>query len=207
MQLYSASRAPNPRRVHMFLRAKNCPSLDVVWLDLNQGAHRSADFLRISPLATVPALVLDDGRALTETRAICTYLESLYPQPNLMGEDAVERAFIEMADRRAEFYLLATVAHCVRHTHPGLALLEQPQFPEFGHAQSLKLQTHAAWFDAHLQSNDFMAGARFTVADITAFCALEFARGLMRWTPAAHNLHALQAWRDRIAQHSSAQTD
>jgi glutathione S-transferase len=66
---------------------------------------------------------------LTETRAICTYLEGLYPEPNLMGVDFDERAFIEMADRRVELYLLASIANCIRHTHPGLAPLEQPQFP------------------------------------------------------------------------------
>lgn len=99
-----------------------------------------------SPLAEVPALELDDGRVLTETRAICTYLEGLYPEPNLMGVNSEERAFIEMADRRAELYLLAGIANTVRHAHPGLAPLEQPQFPDFGHSQAQKVREVASWF-------------------------------------------------------------
>lgn len=180
MQLYTAHRAPNPRRVLIFLAEKNINHITLVNVDLNQGEHRSEAFLRKSPLATVPALALDDGRTLTETRAICTYLEGLYPEPNLMGHDATERAFIEMADRRIELYLMASIGHCIRHTHPGLAVLEQPQFPDFGRAQGQKVQTWAQCFDQLLQNQPYMAGERFTIADITAFCALEFARGLMK---------------------------
>ena len=97
MKLWSAQRAPNPRRVLMFIAEKGISGIDIHNVDLNAGAHRTPEFLAKSPLAKVPALELDDGRVLTETRAICTYLEGLYPQPNLMGEDATARAFIEMA--------------------------------------------------------------------------------------------------------------
>src|SRR5690606_26112450 len=123
-----------------------------------------------SPLSTVPALELDDGRVLTETRAICTYLEGLVPEPNLMGMDFEERAFIEMADRRIEFYLLGAIANSVRHTHPGLATLEQPQFAEFGRSQGEKVRQRARWLDGELARRPFVAGERFTIADITAFC-------------------------------------
>jgi glutathione S-transferase len=204
MKLFSAYRAPNPRRVLMFLAEKGIGGLQIENVDLNQGQHKSADFLRKSPLAKVPALELDDGRVLTETRAICTYLEGLYPQHNLMGGDAEERAFIEMADRRVEWYLMLPLAAAIRHTHPGLAVLESPQFPDFGRSQGEKGLEVAGWFDQQLQTQPWMAGERFTIADITAFCALEFARGLMKLVPAAHGLHALQAWRDRVAERPSA---
>jgi glutathione S-transferase len=187
----------------MFMVEKNIMGIDLVNVDLNAQEHKGEAYRAKSPLAKVPALELDDGRVLTETRAICTYLEGLYPEPNLMGVDSDERAFIEMADRRAELYLLAGIANTVRHTHPGLAPLEQPQFPDFGHAQAQKVREVAAWFDQVLERQPWMAGERFTVADITAFCAIEFAK-LMKFQPGKEGLPALQAWRDRVAARASA---
>ena len=150
-------------------------------------------------------LQLDDGRVLTETRAICTYLEGLVLEPNLMGTDATERAFIEMADRRVEWTILLGVATSIRHSHPGLASLEQPQFPAFGQSQADKLKANLHVFDTMLQSQTWMAGERFTIADITAYCALEFARGLMKFRPADLGYQALQAWRERVFERPSGQ--
>jgi len=185
----------------MFLSAKGIDGIEQVEVDLNAGGHRSAEFLALNPLARVPVLVLDDGRALSETRAICTYLEGLYPEPNLMGVDATERAFIEMADRRMELHLMLEIALCVRHTHPGLAVLEQPQFPDFGAVQGSRMRATARWLDGELARQPWVAGARFTIADITAFCALEFARGLLKFRPGEEGMAHLQAWRDRVAAH------
>lgn len=204
MKLYVAQRAPNPRRVTMFMIEKNITDIDLVNVDLNAQEHKGQTYRAKSPLAKVPALELDDGRVLTETRAICSYLEGLHPEPNLMGVGFEERAFIEMADRRVEWSLLMGIANSVRHTHPGLAVLEQPQFADFGHSQALKVQEVAQWFDHVLEHQPWMAGPRFTIADITAFCAIEFAK-LMKFKPAALGLHALQAWRDRVADRPSAQ--
>jgi glutathione S-transferase len=203
MQLYIAPGAPSPRRVMMFMVEKNITGIDLVNVDLNSQEHKGEVFRAKSPLAKVPALELDDGRVLTETRAICTYLEGLYPEPNLMGVNSEERAFIEMADRRVELYLLAGIANTVRHTHPGLAPLEQPQFPDFGQSQGQKVREVAAWFDHVLERQPWIAGERFTVADITAFCAIEFAR-LMKFVPGKEGMNALQRWRDRVAERPSA---
>jgi glutathione S-transferase len=199
MRLYTSSRAPNPRRVTMFMAAKGIGGIEQVEVDLNAGAHRAAGFTALNPFARVPVLVLDDDRTLSETRAICTYLEGLYPEPNLMGVDATERAFIEMADRRMELHLMLETALCVRHTHPGLAPLEQPQFPDFGAAQGVKMRATARWLDGELAKQPYVAGERFTIADITAFCTVEFARGLLKFRPGAEGMPHLQAWRDRIA--------
>lgn len=205
MQLFVAHRAPNPRRVLMFLAEKGITGIQQVQVDLNAGAHKTPEFLAKNPLAKVPALQLDDGRVLCESRAICTYLEGLHPELNLMGVDAAERAFIEMADRQVEFGLFLQIANAIRHTHPGLVALEQPQFADFGRSQGEKLVQTAQVFDQMLQQQEWMAGARFTIADITAFCALEFARGLLKFTPARAGLHSLQAWRDKVAARPSAQ--
>jgi glutathione S-transferase len=203
MKLYVSPRAPNPRRVLMFLVEKNINGLQLIHIDLNAQEHKSADYRAKSPLARVPALELDDGRVLTETRAICTFMEGRVPEPNLMGRTAEERAFIEMADRRVEWQLMLPMANAIRHTHPGLAPLEQPQFPDFGQSQAGKALEAAAWLDGELQRQPWVAGERFTIADITAFCAVEFAR-LMRFKPSEAGLHALQDWRDRVGARPSA---
>jgi glutathione S-transferase len=187
----------------MFLAEKGL-QIETVEVAIMSGEHRSAEFLARNPLARVPVLELDDGRCLSETRAICSWFEGRQPEPNLMGVDADERAFIEMHDRRAEFFLLLPVAHWIRHCHPGLAPLEQPQFPDFGTAQRDKLIEQARVFDNQLANQPYWAGERFTVADITAFCALEFARGLMKFRPGNEGLLHLQAWRDRINERPSA---
>jgi glutathione S-transferase len=204
MKLYTSPRAPNPRRVQMFMHEKAMPPIEMVTVDLNSGEHKRPEYRAKNPVARVPALELDDGRVLSETRAICTYLESLYPEPNLMGRDAEERAFIEMHDRRVEWYWLAPIANAVRHTHPGLAMLEQPQFPEFGHTQAAKVRESARWLDEALTRDPWIAGDRFTIADITAFCAYEFARGLLKFHAGEEGFAALQAWRDRMAARPSA---
>lgn len=204
MKLYTSSRAPNPRRVSMFIAEKGIEGIETVQIDLNAGQHRSEEFLAKNPLGRVPALELDDGRILCETRAICSYLEGLHPAPNLMGEGFEEHAFIEMADRRVELHVFTGIANCVRHTHPGLAVLEQPQFPEFGAVQGEKMRDDARWLDRTLARQPYVAGPRFTIADITAFCALEFARGLLKFRPGAEGMQHLQAWRDRIAARPSA---
>lgn len=229
MKLFVAPRAPNPRRVLMFIAEKGLvvaptpaasppqggeagsgrpgtglAAIELVNVDLNAGEHRAEAFRARSPLAKVPALELDDGRVLGESRAICTWIEGIAPEPNLMGRDFDERAFIEMADRRVELYLMFGFALAIRHTHPGLAPLEQPQFPEFGRSQGEKVRGVARWLDAELARHPFVAGARFTIADITAFCAIEFARGLLKFRPADEGMPHLQAWRDRIAERPSA---
>jgi glutathione S-transferase len=203
MKLYTAPRAPNPRRVAMFMAEKGI-SIEMQLVDLGKGEHRSAAYLALNPFGRIPALELDDGRILCESRAICTYLEGLHPAPNLMGEDAEERAFIEMADRRVELHLFAIAANAIRHSHPGFAPLENPQFPDFGASQGERFRANARWLDGVLASQPYVAGTRFTVADITAYCAMDFARGLLKFRPAEHGLAHLQAWRDRIAERPSA---
>jgi len=203
MKLHTSSRAPNPRRVDMFIAEKGIEGIERELIDLNAGEHRTSAFATRNPMARVPVLELDDGRFLAESRAICTYLESLYPEPNLMGTTGEERAFIEMADRQVEFHLMLSIANFVRHTHPGLLALENPQFADFGGAQGQRMLEAARLFDAQLATRPWIAGNRFTIADITAFCAIEFAR-LVKFKPADAGLAHLAAWRDRVAARPSA---
>ncbi len=203
MKLYTAKLAPNPRRVQMFVAEKGIADIEVVLLNLGTGEHRDSPVAGMAPRPALPVLELDDGRRLSESRAICSYLEACFPEPNLMGLDAEERAFIEMADRQAEWSLLAPCMNGVRHSHPGFASVEQPQFGDYGRVQSERLREAAAWFDARLAAQPYVAGARYTVADITLFCALEFAR-LLKFSAGGEGLVHLQAWRDRIAERPAA---
>lgn len=204
MKLYVSSFAPNPRRVTMFIAEKGIEGIETVPVDLAKLENRSEAFLAKNPLGKVPVLELDDGRVLTETRAICTYLEGIKPSPNLMGEGYEERAFIEMADRRVELHLFQLIANCVRHTHPGLAHLEVPQFADFGASQGEKMREAARWLDGELARHPYVAGDRFTIADITAFCGLEFARGLLKFKAGEEGFTHLQEWRDRMAARPTA---
>lgn len=204
MKLLSAHRAPNPRRVLMFIAEKGITGIEVENLALNEHPQFQAAHRERSPFAKVPVLQLDDGRWLSETRAICSYLEGLHPTPNLMGADPTEHAFVEMADRQAELYLMFPLAQWIRHGHPGLAVLEGRQFPDYAQRMSELALENARVMDARLGRQPWIAGERFTIADITAFCGLEFARGLMKFKLAEAGLPNLAAWRDRMASRPSA---
>ena len=203
MKLYMSPRAPNPKRVCMFIAEKGLDSIALIAVDLNAGAHREQSFLLRNPLARVPVLELEDGRCISESRAICTWLEGTFPQPNLMGEGTDERALIEMYDRYMEWYVLLPTAQWGRHAHPGLAALESPQFPDFAQSQAVKREVGLIWLEERLAQRPWVAGERFSIADITAFCAIEFAR-VMKFKPGESGYANIQRWRDQIAKRPSA---
>lgn len=204
MKLYLAPYAPNPRRVSMFLAEKGIRDIEIVMMDLTNGEHRTEDFRSNSPLSQVPTLVLDDGRALTESRAICTYLESVYPEPNMMGRDGFERAEIEMWDRRAELMFTMPLMLWVRHGSPLLAKLERNQNAEMAAANERTAKWMAKWLDAQLADRQFIAGDRITTADLTALAGMDFAK-MMRWRP-GEDLPNLQRWRAMMAERPAGQT-
>jgi glutathione S-transferase len=201
MKLYTAPFAPNPRRVTMFIAEKGITDIEHVQLDLVNGEHRSAEFRAKSPLAQVPALELDDGRTLTESRAICSYLETLYPEPNLMGVDAYERAHIEMWDRRAELQFSLQLMLWVRHGSPALAMVEKNQSADLSAYSQANAMRMAKWLNNELSSRAWIAGERFTIADITAACGVDFAK-MMRWHP-GDDLPHLRRWRDAIGERAA----
>ncbi|MEQ8589652.1 MAG: glutathione S-transferase [Roseitalea porphyridii] len=173
MKLYDGGRAPNPRRVTVFLAEKGI-EIERVPVDMGQMGHKSAEVTSLNPLQRLPVLVLDDGTALSESVAICRYLEELYPDPPLMGVDARDRAIVEMWTRRVELHLLASVAAAFRHLHPAMKEWEVPQVPEWGEANKPKATAFLELLDQELADREFVAGDRFTVADITAMIAMDF---------------------------------
>lgn len=194
MKLYVTHMAPNPERVLAFVREKGITDLEILPVDLMQGEHRKKSFREKSPFAQVPVLELDDGRTLTESRAISRYLEGLYPDPNLFGTGPEETAFIEMWDRRVEFMWLLALAWWLRHGHPAFKALEK-QIPELSERGEKGFRRFARVLDGQLADHAFIAGDRFSIADITAWATIGFAR-VARWKPDPEKLPNLVRWRD-----------
>jgi len=173
MKLYDGGRAPNPRRVRVYLSEKGI-KIPVEQVDLGAMAHRSAAFAAVNPLMRVPALELDDGTIITESIAICRYFEMLHPQSPLFGRDAKEAAIVEMWQRRIELHLLAPVSHIFRNLHPAMAQMEVPQVPVWAEANKPRVIEFLQLLDGELGKRRYITGENFTVADITGLVALDF---------------------------------
>ena len=201
MKLYESRRAPNPRRVRWVMAEKGVIDVERVEIELLAGEHRTPAYRAKFGVPHVPALELDDGTCLTESIAICRYLEALHPEPNLFGRDAREQAVVEMWTRRCEFYLSNPIMLNVRHSHPALAPLEAVQIPQVADYNRLSAERFMKTLDRHLAEREFIALDRFTIADIVAVVGLDFAR-MVRYRPPAEfeNLHRwFDACRDRPA--------
>src|SRR6266852_5596960 len=137
-------------------------------------AHKSAAYTAVIPLQRVPALIRDDGAVLTESIAICRYLEALYPEPSLFGREALEIARIEMWNRRLELHLLFPVSHVFRNSHPAMKQMEVPQVPAWAEANKPRIVEFIVLLDHELGQRPFVAGDTFSVADITGLVAVDF---------------------------------
>ncbi len=175
MKLYDSYRAPNPRRVRWFMAEKGIEDIEVVNVSIFEGEHRTPDYLAKAGLPNVPMLEMDDGTAITESVAICRYLESLYPEPNLFGRDARETAVIEMWTRRVEMLLSNPLMLTVRHSHPALAAIEK-QVPEIAESNRRTAERALKVFDRRLAESEFIACERVTMADILAATGIDFSR-------------------------------
>ncbi|MDH4989194.1 glutathione S-transferase [Aminobacter anthyllidis] len=173
MKLFDGGRAPNPRRVRIFLAEKG---IDVLKVSVDMGAmeHKKADVSSRNPLQRLPVLELDDGTILTETVAICRYFEELHPEPALFGCGALGKAKVEMWQRRIEQNLFQPVSFAFRHIHPAMREWEIPQVPEWGEVNKPKAIEFLALLDMELASREFAAGDEYSIADITGLCALDF---------------------------------
>ncbi|RZJ28374.1 MAG: glutathione S-transferase, partial [Brevundimonas sp.] len=182
MKLYTSHRAPNPRRVRWVLAEKGVQDVEMVELDIMAGEHRTPEYRAKVGVPHVPALELKDGATISESIAICRYLESIYPEPNLFGRDASEQAVIEMWTRRCEFYLANPIMLNVRHSHPALAALEATQLPQVAEYNRLSAEKFMRTLDRRLAEHEFIAVDRFSIADVVAVVGLDFAR-LIKYRP------------------------
>lgn len=173
MKLFDGGRAPNPRRVRIFLAEKGI-EVPLVRVDMGAMEHRKEEVATRNPLQRLPVLELDDGTVLCESVAICRYFEEIQPEPVLFGTGALGKAQVEMWQRRMEFNLFFPVAQAFRHIHPAMKEWEVPQVPEWGEANKPKALDFLVLMDAELALREYAAGDAFSIADITGLVAIDF---------------------------------
>jgi glutathione S-transferase len=200
VKLYESSRAPNPRRVRIFLAEKGV-DVPAEQVDLAAEEQKSSEFTALNPLQRVPVLVLDDGTVIAESIAICRYFERLRPEPALFGRGAKEEALVEMWNRRMELNFALPVMNAFRHTHPFFKDRIE-QVPDFGHSQKRGAIQQLEWLDGVLADREFIAGDAFSIADITALVGVDFGRiSDIRIGDQQANL---KRWYDAVASRPSA---
>ncbi|MDI1347377.1 MAG: glutathione S-transferase [Pseudolabrys sp.] len=201
MKLYDTKTAPNPRRARIFLAEKGI-TVPTEQVDMTTFQHRTPEYTAINPFQRMPALVLDDGTVITESMAICRYFEELQPEPALFGQGAKEIALVEMWNRRCEINYFANVAAVFRHLHPAMKEYEVPQVPAYAEAMRPK----AIWFlellDKELATREFIAGANYSVADITTLVAYDFMKPSRIVVP--DNLGHVKRWHAAVSARPSA---
>lgn len=185
----------------MFLAEKQV-AYETVNVSIAAAEHQTERFLAKHPLGLLPVLELSDGRVLRESMAICRYVEELHPKPNLLGSDAWERAWIEQWNRHAELELLYPIAQVFRNLH-AFWKGKIPQAPDFGAVMKGLAQERMRWLDGELSGRPYLAGERFTVADITALCAIDFGKVSDLRIDAAAMPH-LARWHARVSERPSA---
>ncbi len=208
MKLYNFKMAPNPRRVRVFAAEKGIeiPQEEV---DLSSRSQLNSDYLTKNTQAEVPALELDDGTVITESTAICAYLEGLQPEPALMGTTPLEKAQIVMWDRRVELLGLQAIAEAFRNGNAFFkdrALagpVDHPQIPELAERGKVRYAAYLDLLEARLADSPYLAGETFSIADITALIAADFAK-VIRMGPPFDSRPNLQAWYERVSARPSA---
>jgi glutathione S-transferase len=202
MRIHETRQFPNPRRVRMFLAEKGIDDMTFIEVDVPGGEARLAPFARLNPLGQVPVLELDDGSTITESTAISLFFEALRPEPPLFGRGARERARVAMWQQRVEARLFGGVDGYFHHATPGLGALETYRNANWGAESGRRAHRMMEMLDAELATRPFVAGESFSIADITAFCAVDFADLVGLGMPG--ELPCLAEWRQRIAHRHSA---
>ncbi len=200
MKILDSALAPNPRRVRVFLAEKGI-QVPYEQINLATAENRTPEFLAKNPLGGVPVLELDDGTYISESVAICRYFEELHPDPPLLGIDTLDRTKVEMWQRRIELSIFLPSAQAFRNTHEFFKG-RIPQVPEYGEVSKQAASKALEWLDGELADRKFIAGDRYTIADITALCGIDFGRvSGIRIEDGQSNL---KRWHDQISSRPSA---
>jgi glutathione S-transferase len=201
MKLYDNPYAPNPRRVRVFLAEKGI-EIPRVAVDILKGEQRTPQFTALNPRQAVPVLELDDGTAIAESIAICRYFEELKPEPPLFGSSTLERAQVEMWQRRIELGLMAAIGQFFRHSHPLMANVEVPQLAVWAEANRARALKFLPTLERQLADRPFVCGESFTVADITGLVALDFMK--FAGVPLPDDAAQVRRWHQTLAARPSA---
>jgi len=201
MRLFDGGKAPNPRRVRVFLAEKGI-EVPLAPVDMGAMGHRAPEVADRNPLRRLPVLELDDGTVITESVAICRYFEEVQPEPPLFGTGAVGRAKVEEWQRRIELYLMTPVAHAFRHIHPAMKEWEVPQIAEWGEANKPKALEFLSLLDRELAEREFAAGDSYSIADVTGLIAVDFMKLARLSVP--EDLANVRRWHAALAARPSA---
>ncbi|HEY6419742.1 MAG TPA: glutathione S-transferase family protein [Candidatus Binataceae bacterium] len=200
MKIYEYTQAPNPRRVRVFLAEKGI-TVPLQQVNIATGENRKPEFLKINPMGGLPVLELDDGTRIAESVAICRYFEALQPNPPLMGTDDKDKAVVEMWNRRMEFEILSMTASAFRNTSDFFKG-RIPQVKEYGEICRGAAVKRLEWLDTELANRKFIAGDRYTIADITALIGIDFGRTTgIKIAPEQKNL---ARWHQEVSSRPSA---
>ena len=201
MKLFNAAFPPSPRRVRVFLAEKGI-EVPKVEVDLAAMEHRGEGFTKVNPLQRVPALELDDGTIITESAAICRYVEALHPEPSLFGKTPKDIALVDMWMRRVEFGLYATIAAVFRHSHPGMKASEVPQIAEWAEINRPRVLEELAFLNSALEGRQWLATDFYSAADIALLCSVDFMRPIRVAIPDEHE--NLKRWHQAASSRPSA---
>ena len=203
MKLYDFPKAPNPRRVKIFAHEKDI-ELELINCDMRKREHKTPEFLTKNPSGKIPVLELENGECISESIAICRYLELIKPEPNLFGKDAYEIAYIESRNRHIEFELWTQIGTSWVNGPIVGSLGIFDQIPDAKAASDKNVRAYYQRLDQEFGLNNFVAGERFTIADITLVSAIDFASEMVDLKP-NEDLKNLHRWHEEVSSRPSMQ--
>ena len=207
MRIYEFKRAPNPKRVQMFLAEKKI-DIEYVQVNVRSGENRESNYLSINPKSGVPALQLDNGVIISESMAICRYFDAIKPEPYLFGETAEERGLVEMWNRRIEIEGINSVGDCLRNSSEAFKDKAVPdprvtqQIPELAERGRMLANRFLDDINNKLKNSEYVAGNQFSMADINLFVLLDFASWI-KVIPNDNHVNLIK-WKEEVSSRESA---